>query len=1090
MCTQSICCIISSFVFISIIFITPESFGPSGGKLGDILVYKKPSIRPEPVINPPATSDDIKTSSTPAYLTAKLLEKLYMMMRSSDMYVHEESSSFPPWGAFHVLLTRNQPTRAISNIAFNPIILAPPTNLNTVFTTLKRSKVAINNLGFEHTPIFFDMGLLSKALEVTWSCPAELKGVIPCGGGMHLLMSIFAGIGYLYEDAGLLSLLHESSVYAPGTAQHILSGKDFDRALRALRLVDEALNQRFMKHFKNWCNNKTIDFPEAVNKRFSQLHNSLEEKQDVSVQITELQALLHDSVEPLLEQFREEGREASPLFKFWDDFLQRVMLPLKIFLAATRNADWALYQSSKIDFLPLLFATNRTNYARYMPVEILMMQRLPEEVENAFKEGLFAAKISSGTFNGVWMDYTLEATENKELKGNGGIIGLTLKGPALERWFLSRPITAKYAATFKIQMSASSHPVKTHHLSTKAEKKRWDSDVMKMCNMFDGSYIDPFSIATAPAQLVNFATGVIANKEVEQSMLMALDKGEELAQKFISDRLVPAQDGGAPSKSFYAPLPRSGIKTMADLNKTVSIKGKKIVIGGEAMYLRLLAINANKKVPTDRVMSFENCPVPLSLFKEDGSIIAADRKSDFLHRLEALLPAQRITAFKTSGAAIIFDGHAVVQALPAPGPTTLRTFKDMAKEFLTYILQHSEGASQIHVVFDKYFENSIKSATRLKRGENCLKYHILLDGPIPKNWKTFLHSGENKGNLATCYTEYMCSVLSTTMETNQCAFISGGHGEKTIKVTKDVVQEELSMKSNMEEADGRIVFHAVHAVKNGARKIVVSSPDTDVCVLLLHHWPVIDSDELYFLTGREGKHTSLTRYIPIHLMHDKLNPAVRAILLSVYCLSGCDTVSSFYGKGKATAFRVMQQKSAQLQALSSLGTSTETDDAANAACVRFVGALYGKDDCKSVNSLRSERAIAGKNIAAKKLPPTMDSLGLHILRAVYQLLIWRNACVGMHDLPEPTDFGYENDGNSLTAKLMSQVPAAPELMNDLICICAPNSCHFNCACLNNQQPCTAACRCTAALVPDDNEATCNNFYTFQAFPEEEQEAYN
>ena len=62
----------------------------------------------------------------------------------------------------------------------------------------------------------------------------------------------------------------------------------------------------------------------------------------------------------------------------------------------------------------------------------------------------------------------------------------------------------------------------------------------------------------------------------------------------------------------------------------------------------------------------------------------------------------------------------------------------------------------------------------------------------------------------------------------------------------------------------------------------------------------------------------------------------------------------------------MQEKSEQLQALSFLGTSAETDDATNV---------------------------------------------------------------------------FESDGNSLTAMLMSQKPAAPELMNDFICICPPNSCH-------------------------------------------------
>lgn len=55
------------------------------------------------------------------------------------------------------------------------------------------------------------------------------------------------------------------------------------------------------------------------------------------------------------------------------------------------------------------------------------------------------SKLSEGKFNAVWMDYTVEATENKTLKESGGIIGLTLRGPALLRWFLSRPVTAQYS---------------------------------------------------------------------------------------------------------------------------------------------------------------------------------------------------------------------------------------------------------------------------------------------------------------------------------------------------------------------------------------------------------------------------------------------------------------------------------------------------------------------------------------------------------------------------------------------------------------------------------------------------------------------
>ena len=114
-----------------------------------------------------------------------------------------------------------------------------------------------------------------------------------------------------------------------------------------------------------------------------------------------------------------------------------------------------MHQFAKAELLPLMFASNISIYARYMSQQVLQMQYIPEEVINGFKEGLFSAKLSEGKFNSVWTDYVLEATQNKALKGSGGIFGLTLKGNALARWFLERPVTAKYSMTFHNQVCQS-----------------------------------------------------------------------------------------------------------------------------------------------------------------------------------------------------------------------------------------------------------------------------------------------------------------------------------------------------------------------------------------------------------------------------------------------------------------------------------------------------------------------------------------------------------------------------------------------------------------------------------------------------------
>ena len=58
------------------------------------------------------------------------------------------------------------------------------------------------------------------------------------------------------------------------------------------------------------------------------------------------------------------------------------------------------------------------------------------------------------------------------------------------------------------------------------------------------------------------------------------------------------------------------------------------------MYLRLLAINAKKRVPLERVSAFENATVPLSLFCDNGKLVTR-KNSDFLDKLESLIEPEQ-----------------------------------------------------------------------------------------------------------------------------------------------------------------------------------------------------------------------------------------------------------------------------------------------------------------------------------------------------------------------------------------------------------------------------------------------------------------
>ena len=347
------------------------------------------------------------------------------------------------------------------------------------------------------------------------------------------MMAVMAGVGHLYGDAGLRHLLRDSGVFAAGTVQQILSGKDFDRGLYAMKILDEVLYGQFFRQFILWCGKTGSAIAEQVLDQLAMLfteYNEQVKSERLSASISTLSQSVEESLVPLITMFREEGCEASATFRFWDEFMQYVSTPIKVFLSATRNGNWPAYQSAKAQFLPLLFASNRSTYAKYLPVLMLMTKRLPSEVLKEFEDRQFVAKLSKGKFNGTWIDYTLEVTANKALKGVGGIIGLTLRGSVLARWFMARPVTAKYSTRFQEGICKSQrHERKQleHHSLSKAEIKRWNSDVRKMTDMFSSTYVDPFNVEKTPKELINFATGVIARPEVQESLLGALDKGKK-----------------------------------------------------------------------------------------------------------------------------------------------------------------------------------------------------------------------------------------------------------------------------------------------------------------------------------------------------------------------------------------------------------------------------------------------------------------------------------------------------------------------------------------------------------------------------------
>ena len=104
-----------------------------------------------------------------------------------------------------------------------------------------------------------------------------------------------------------------------------------------------------------------------------------------------------------------------------------------------------------------------------------------------------------------------------------------------------------------------------------------------MTNLFEGTFIDPFNLDGSPPYIVIFDTGMVATTAVEGSLTGALQKGAEIASKFVKER----DETTSSSKSFYDPIQKSNLKTMLEMNKSVKIRARNIFEWGGNLALTL-----------------------------------------------------------------------------------------------------------------------------------------------------------------------------------------------------------------------------------------------------------------------------------------------------------------------------------------------------------------------------------------------------------------------------------------------------------------------------------------------------------------------
>lgn len=239
---------------------------------------------------------------------------------------------------------------------------------------------------------------------------------------------------------------------------------------------------------------------------------------------------------------------------------------------------------------------------------------------------------------------------------------------------------------------------------------------------------------------------------------------------------------------------------------------------------------------------------------------------------------------------VFLDGATITQMLK---PGTAKTFEEYAHQiFIPYIARQLRNARRLDLVWDTYRDDSLKASTREKRGKG-VRRRVVKSAAIPGNWQSFLRVHSNKVELFSFLSKML---VQSYQEEGKELVVTDGQDILSVPQQEDINQ--LAPCSH-EEADTRLMVHAVHDAQHGHHKIQIRTVDSNVVVLAVmvaHTMP--DEDELWIAFGT-GK---AFRYLPAHEISASLGPEKARALPIFYVLTGCGAVSAFVGHGKKSAW--------------------------------------------------------------------------------------------------------------------------------------------------------------------------------------------
>ena len=228
------------------------------------------------------------------------------------------------------------------------------------------------------------------------------------------------------------------------------------------------------------------------------------------------------------------------------------------------------------------------------------------------------------------------------------------------------------------------------------------------------------------------------------------DIGKSKYDEFVKLRIDTQEE------AFTAVISQSNLKLFKDeMERKKAVMTEKAVIAvlkdQQAKIVDIISAHQSGRLIEETVLCHESSQYPPSLTRK--GLMHQTTKSDII---QCIAPLEVCTKDAPATTCAIIDGSVLVQQLRPGSSVHILDYIDTV--FGPHILMYFNSQQRVDLVFDTYNKESIKSATRQKRGDGKRR-KVNIETKVPGNWQEFLRVDQNKEELFKLISERLLEFL-------------------------------------------------------------------------------------------------------------------------------------------------------------------------------------------------------------------------------------------------------------------------------------------------------------------------------------------